>query len=93
MPLTQPITPGKHVKRLSEDVLRQIFSQNEPWHLPIGYVETPGEKTQARVSLDSDSIITMHAAVFWYDRNGEKTTTTAVLLGRINVPWCKDNRI
>ena len=79
VPLTQPITPGKHVKRLSEDVLRQIFSENEPWHLPIGYVETPGEKTQARVSLDSDSIITMHAAVFGMTGMG-KTTTTAVLL-------------
>ena len=79
VPLTQPITPGKHVKRLSEDVLRQIFSQNEPWHLPIGYVETPGEKTQARVSLDSDSIITMHACVFGMTGMG-KTTTTAVLL-------------
>ena len=77
--LTQPITPGKQVKRLSEDVLKHIFSENEPWELPIGYVETPGEKTQARVSLNSDSIITMHAAVFGMTGMG-KTTTTAVLL-------------
>ena len=79
VPLTQPITPGKHVKRLSEDVLKRIFSEDKPSHLPIGYVETPGEKTQARVSLDSDSIITMHAAVFGMTGMG-KTTTTAVLL-------------
>ena len=77
--LTQPITPGKQVKRLSKRVLSKIFSQDEPWHLPLGYVETPGEKTQARVSLDSDSIITMHAAVFGMTGMG-KTTTTAVLL-------------
>ena len=92
VPLTQPITPGKHVKRLSEDVLRQIFSENEPWHLPIGYVETPGEKTQARVSLDSDSIITMHAAVFGMTGMG-KNNYHSGFIGRINVPWCKDNRI
>ena len=78
-PLTQPIKPGAEVELLSEEVLNQLFSADERWHLRLGYVETPGRRSQAQVSLDADSIITMHACVFGMTGMG-KTTTTAVLL-------------
>ena len=78
-PLTQPIKPGDEVKLLSDEVLNQLFASDEQWHLRLGYVETPGRQTQAQVSLNSDSIITMHACVFGMTGMG-KTTTTAVLL-------------
>ena len=78
-PLTQPINPGTEVELLSDEVLNQLFSVNNQWHLHLGYVETPGQQTQARVSLRADSIITMHACVFGMTGMG-KTTTTATLL-------------
>ena len=78
-PLTQPIKPAEQVQLLSEDVLSQLFSASESWHLRLGYVETPGKQTQAQVSLDADSILTMHACVFGMTGMG-KTTTTAALL-------------
>ena len=78
-PLTQPIKPGEKVELLSEKVLNELFSENVPWHLRLGYVETPGIQTQAQVSLNADSILTMHASVFGMTGMG-KTTTTAVLL-------------
>ena len=78
-PLTQPIRPGEKVELLSEEVLNELFSENVPWHLRLGYVETPGIQTQAQVSLNADSILTMHASVFGMTGMG-KTTTTAVLL-------------
>ncbi|MDE0184989.1 MAG: DUF87 domain-containing protein [Candidatus Poribacteria bacterium] len=78
-PLTQPIKPGVEVKPLTEDILNQLFSADEQWHLRLGYVETPGRQSQAQVSLNADSIITMHACVFGMTGMG-KTTTTAVLL-------------
>ena len=77
--LTQPIKPGEQVKLLSDKILNQLFSADEPWHLHLGYVETPGRQTQAQVSLNADSILTMHACVFGMTGMG-KTTTTAVLL-------------
>ena len=78
-PLTQPIKPGEQVELLSEEVLKELFSQNDPWYLSLGYVETPGKQTQAQVSLKADSIVTMHASVFGMTGMG-KTTTTAVIL-------------
>ncbi|MCG9130628.1 ATP-binding protein [Candidatus Poribacteria bacterium] len=78
-PLTQPINPGTEVELLSDKVLNQLFSVNNQWHLHLGYVETPGQQTQAQVSLRADSIITMHACVFGMTGMG-KTTTTATLL-------------
>ncbi len=78
-PLTQPIKPGVEVELLSDNVLNQLFSADEQWHLRLGYVETPGRQSQAQVSLNADSIITMHACVFGMTGMG-KTTTTAVLL-------------
>ena len=78
-PLTQPINPGTEVELLSPKVLNQLFSVNNQWHLHLGYVETPGQQTQAQVSLRADSIITMHACVFGMTGMG-KTTTTATLL-------------
>lgn len=78
-PLTQPIKPGDEVELLSDEVLNQLYASDEPWHLRLGYVETPGRQTQAQVSLNADSIITMHACVFGMTGMG-KTTTTAVLL-------------
>lgn len=78
-PLTQPIKPGEEVQPISEQVLNQLFSADEPWHLRLGYVETPGPQSQAQVSLNADSVITMHACVFGMTGMG-KTTTTAVLL-------------
>ena len=78
-PLTQPINPGAEVQLLSGEVLNQLFSVDNPWHLHLGYVETPGQQTQAQVSLRADSIITMHACVFGMTGMG-KTTTTATLL-------------
>ena len=77
--LTHPIKPGQQVKLLSDKVLRQLYSADEAWHVHLGYVEIPGRKTQAQVSLNADSIITMHACVFGMTGMG-KTTTTAVLL-------------
>lgn len=77
--LTHPIKPGQQVKLLSDEVLNQLFSADEAWHVHLGYVEIPGRKTQAQVSLNADSIITMHACVFGMTGMG-KTTTTAVLL-------------
>ena len=78
-PLTQPIKPGVEVELLSDYVLNQLFSADGQWHLRLGYVETPGKQSQAQVSLNADSIITMHACVFGMTGMG-KTTTTAVLL-------------
>ena len=78
-PLTQPIRPGEKVELLSEDVLNEIFSDSVQWHLRLGYVKTPDNQTKAQVSLDADSILTMHACVFGMTGMG-KTTTTAVLL-------------
>ena len=77
--LTHPIKPGQQVKLLSDEVLSQLYSADEAWHVHLGYVEIPGRKTQAQVSLNADSIITMHACVFGMTGMG-KTTTTAVLL-------------
>lgn len=77
--LTQPIKPGEKVELLSEDILNEIFSDSVPWHLRLGYVKTPDNQRQAQVSLDADSILTMHAGVFGMTGMG-KTTTTAVLL-------------
>ena len=77
--LTHPIKPGQQVKLLSDKVLRQLYSADEARHVHLGYVEIPGRKTQAQVSLNADSIITMHACVFGMTGMG-KTTTTAVLL-------------
>lgn len=77
--LTQPIKPGEQVELLSDEVLNQLLSEDEPWHLHLGYVETPSGQTQAQVSLNADSILTMHACVFGMTGMG-KTTTTAVLL-------------
>ena len=77
--LTQPIKPGQQVKLLSDEVLSQLYSADEAWHVHLGNVEIPGRKTQAQVSLNADSIITMHACVFGMTGMG-KTTTTAVLL-------------
>lgn len=78
-PLTQPIKPGAEVGLLSDEVLNQLFSSDDSWYLHLGHVETPGRQTQAQVSLNADSIITMHACVFGMTGMG-KTTTTAVLL-------------
>ena len=78
-PLNQPIKPGEKVELLSENVLNEIFSDSVPWHLRLGYVKTPDNQTQAQVSLDADSILTMHACVFGMTGMG-KTTSTAVLL-------------
>ena len=78
-PLTQPIKPGAEVELLSDEVLNQLFSADDSWYLHLGYVDTPGRQTQAQVSLNADSIITMHACVFGMTGMG-KTTTTAVLL-------------
>ena len=77
--LTHPIKPGQQVELLSDEVLSQLYSADEAWHVHLGYVEIPGRKTQAQVSLNADSIITMHACVFGMTGMG-KTTTTAVLL-------------
>ncbi|MDE0009748.1 MAG: ATP-binding protein [Candidatus Poribacteria bacterium] len=77
--LTEPIRPGGEVKLLSKDVLNEIFSDSVPWHLRLGYVKTPDNQTRAQVSLDADSILTMHACVFGMTGMG-KTTSTAVLL-------------
>lgn len=77
--LTQPINPGQPVEPLDPAVLNQLLSENEPWYLHLGYVETPSGQTQAQVSLNADSILTMHACVFGMTGMG-KTTTTAVLL-------------
>ncbi len=77
--LTHPIKPGQEVKELSDEVLSQLYSADEAWHVHLGYVEIPGRKTHAQVSLNADSIITMHACVFGMTGMG-KTTTTAVLL-------------
>ena len=88
-PLTQPITPGKQVKLLSEEVLSQIFSEDKPWHLPLGYVETPGEQTQAQVSLNADSIITMHACVFGMTGMGKNHYNSCAFRG-IDVSRSKD---
>ena len=78
-PLTQAIKPGEKVNLLSDDILIKLFSENEPWYLSLGHVEIPGRKTQAQVSLDADSIVTMHAGIFGMTGMG-KTTTTAVIL-------------
>lgn len=77
--LTQPINPGQPVEPLDPEVLNQLLSEDNPWHLHLGYVETPSGQTQAQVSLNADSILTMHACVFGMTGMG-KTTTTAVLL-------------
>lgn len=77
--LTQPINPGQPVEPLDPVVLNQLLSENQPWYLHLGYVETPSGQTQAQVSLNADSILTMHACVFGMTGMG-KTTTTAVLL-------------
>ena len=77
--LTEPIKPGGEVKLLSEDILNEIFSDSVPWHLRLGYVKTPDDQTRAQVSLDADSILTMHACVFGMTGMG-KTNSTAVLL-------------
>lgn len=77
--LTHPIKPGQQVELLSDEVLSQLYSADEAWHVHLGFVEIPGRKTQAQVSLNADSIITMHACVFGMTGMG-KTTTTAVLL-------------
>ena len=77
--LTQPINPGQPVETLDPAVLNQLLSEDNPWHLHLGYVETPSGQTQAQVSLNADSILTMHACVFGMTGMG-KTTTTAVLL-------------
>ena len=78
-PLTQAIKPGEKVNILSDDILIELFSESEPWYLSLGHVEIPGRKTQAQVSLDADSIVTMHAGIFGMTGMG-KTTTTAVIL-------------
>lgn len=78
-PLTQAIKPGEQVNPLSDDILTKLFSESEPWYLSLGHVEIPGRETQAQVSLDADSIVTMHAGVFGMTGMG-KTTTTAVIL-------------
>lgn len=78
-PLTHPIKPGEAVKLLSDEVLNQLFSDDCPWYVHLGYVETPSRQTQAQVSLNADSVITMHACVFGMTGMG-KTTTAAVLL-------------
>ena len=78
-PLTQAIKPGEQVNFLSDDILIKLFSESEPWYLSLGHVEIPGRETQAQVSLDADSIVTMHAGVFGMTGMG-KTTTTAVML-------------
>ena len=78
-PLTQPIKPGSEVELLSNEVLSQLYSAEEPWHLQLGYVEIPGRQTQVQLSLNADSVLTMHACVFGMTGMG-KTTTTAVLL-------------
>ena len=78
-PLTQAIKPGEEVKLLSDDILVKLFSESEPWYLSLGNVEIPGRETQAQVSLDADSIVTMHAGIFGMTGMG-KTTTTAVIL-------------
>jgi len=78
-PLTQAIKPGEPVNPLSDDILTKLFSESEPWYLSLGHVEIPGRETQAQVSLDADSIVTMHAGIFGMTGMG-KTTTTAVIL-------------
>ena len=78
-PLTQAIKPGAQVNLLSDDILIKLFSESEPWYLSLGHVEIPGRETQAQVSLDADSIVTMHAGIFGMTGMG-KTTTTAVIL-------------
>ncbi|MCY4570950.1 MAG: ATP-binding protein [Candidatus Poribacteria bacterium] len=78
-PLTQAIKPGEKVNILSDDILIELFSESEPWYLSLGHVEIPGRETQAQVSLDADSIVTMHAGIFGMTGMG-KTTTTAVIL-------------
>ena len=78
-PLTQPIKPGEEVELLADEILNQLFSADEPWHIHLGYVETTGRQTQAQVALNADSILTMHACIFGMTGMG-KTTTTAVLL-------------
>ncbi|MCY3552737.1 MAG: ATP-binding protein [Candidatus Poribacteria bacterium] len=78
-PLTQAIQPGVPVNLLSDDILIKLFSESEPWYLSLGHVEIPGRETQAQVSLDADSIVTMHAGIFGMTGMG-KTTTTAVIL-------------
>ena len=78
-PLTQAIEPGEKVKLLSDDILIELFSENESWYLSLGQVEIPGRETLAQVSLNADSIVTMHAGVFGMTGMG-KTTTTAVIL-------------
>ena len=78
-PLTQAIQPGVPVNLLSDDILIKLFSESEPWYLSLGHVEIPGRETQAQVSLDADSIVTMHAGIFGMTGMG-KTTTTAVVL-------------
>ena len=78
-PLTQAIKPGEQVNLLSDDILIELFSESKPWYLSLGHVEIPGRETQAQVSLDADSIVTMHAGIFGMTGMG-KTTTTAVIL-------------
>ena len=76
-PLTQAIKPGEQVNPLSDDILTKLFSESEPWYLSLGHVEIPGRETQAQVSLDADSIVTMHAGVFGMTGMGKTTTTAA----------------
>lgn len=78
-PLTQAIKPGVEVNLLSPDILKKLFSESEPWYLSLGHVEIPGREKQAQVSLNADSIVTMHAGIFGMTGMG-KTTTTAVML-------------
>ncbi len=78
-PLTQAIKPGEQVNILSDDILSELFSESEPWYLTLGHVEIPGRKTQAQVSLNADSIVTMHAGVFGMTGMGKTTTTAAIL--------------
>ena len=78
-PLSEAIKPGEQVKFLNDDILQKLFSKSNEWYLSLGQVKIPGRDTQAHVSLNADSITTMHAGIFGMTGMG-KTTTTAVVL-------------
>ena len=88
-PLTQAIQPGVPVNLLSDDILIKLFSESEPWYLSLGHVEIPGRETQAQVSLDADSIITMHAGIFGMTGMGKNNHDSRNIRG-INVPWSEN---
>ena len=75
------VAPNAEMHTPSSATLRQLFFSSAPSYVPLGVIETFGERDVAEVpvTIDADQLVTKHFCIFGMTGSG-KTNTAAKLL-------------